>query len=376
MCCLFNFSFHGWPIDSKLDQSRLSLLQSNLLASAVINTGNITDNGVPINIDVTERNHRTISAGIGFRTDEGFGVSTGWQHRNYRGRAETLEFQAYIAQNRQAVTTNYSIPHFRIDQQTLTFFNDIESEQTDAFDSDTATFGAELTRRVNKHLRGAVGVQADFLQVTENDGNEDEFALISLPASIEYDKRNAELDPRKGWVAGASVQPFFNLLDSNVRFIKTTLAGSYYTTFNSWLWSPTFATRSAIGSITGTTRDEVPANERFYVGGGGSVRGYPYQTLGPLDGNDPDGGLSYTEVSVETRFHWGESWGGVLFLDGGNAYNGELPSIGEDLRWGTGFGLRFYTSFAPIRFDVAFPLNRREEIDDSFQIYISLGQAF
>ncbi|MCE2026872.1 autotransporter assembly complex protein TamA [Sessilibacter corallicola] len=361
---------------AKLDQSRLSLLQSNLLSSAQIETGEPSANGVDIRISVVERNHRTISAGLGFRTDEGIGVSTGWEHRNFSGHAETLNLDAYIAQNRQTLSANYSIPHFRADNQTLTFFSEIESEQTDAFDSDSASFGAEVTRQFDEYFRGAIGLQTDILQVTESNGDEDEFALVSLPVSVEYDKRNASLDPRKGWVAGASVQPFINALDSDVYFLKTTVAGSYYTTLNHWFWSPTFATRGAIGSIFGTTRDEVPANERFYSGGGGSVRGYPFQTLGPLDGNDPEGGLSYTEVSFETRIHWGETWGGVLFLDGGNAYTGELPSIGEDLRWGAGFGLRLYTSFAPIRFDVAFPLDRRDNLDDSFQIYISLGQAF
>ncbi|GAB2198369.1 autotransporter assembly complex family protein [Sessilibacter sp. MAH4] len=361
---------------AQLDEFRLVLLQSNLLASAVISTGEITDDGVPITIDVTERNHRTISAGFGFRTDEGFGVSTGWEHRNLFGRAENLDLNAYIAQNRQALTSNYTIPHYRFDEQSLTLFAEIESEQTDAFDSDTASFGVELSRQISDPLRASLGIQTDLSQVTESDGDRDDFALVSLPFNAEYDKRNAALDPRTGWVAGVGLQPFLNITDTNIRFLKTTAAGSYYKTFDNTFWKPTFAVRGAVGSISGTTRDEVPATERFYVGGGGSVRGYPYQTLGPLDGNDPEGGLSYTEVSFETRLHWGDTWGGVVFLDGGNAYNGELPRLGEDLRFGTGVGLRFYTSFAPIRFDVAFPLDRREEIDDSFQIYISLGQAF
>ncbi len=120
----------------------------------------------------------------------------------------------------------------------------------------------------------------------------------------------------------------------------------------------------------------MPADIRFYTGGGGSVRGYPFQSLGPLTDDDPDGGLSFTEVSVEMRLRWGENWGGVLFLDGGTAYEDELPRWGNDIRWGAGFGLRYYTSFAPIRFDIGIPLDKRDGVDDDYQLYISSGQAF
>ena len=106
------------------------------------------------------------------------------------------------------------------------------------------------------------------------------------------------------------------------------------------------------------------------------MRGYSYQTLGPLTDGDPDGGLSFNEYSIETRFHWGQNWGSVLFLDGGFAYSEEVPGVNEDILWGAGFGIRYYTSFAPIRFDVAVPLDQRQGIDDDFQVYISIGQAF
>jgi translocation and assembly module TamA len=120
----------------------------------------------------------------------------------------------------------------------------------------------------------------------------------------------------------------------------------------------------------------VPANVRFYTGGGGSVRGYSYQSLGPLTDKEPDGGLSFTELSIESRFRWDQHWGGVIFLDGGFSYEDNIPQFGRDLRWSTGVGLRYFTSFAPIRIDIALPLNKREDIDDSYKLYISIGQAF
>ena len=115
------------------------------------------------------------------------------------------------------------------------------------------------------------------------------------------------------------------------------------------------------------------------------MRGYGYQELGPRiveineDGeetlSDSIGGRGLSEISIEGRFRFTDTWGGVLFLDGGNAYENPSPNF-SDLFWGAGFGVRYITSFAPIRFDLAFPLDRRDGVDDRYQVYISLGQAF
>ena len=128
--------------------------------------------------------------------------------------------------------------------------------------------------------------------------------------------------------------------------------------------------------MAGAPRDRIPADERFYAGGGGSIRGYSYQSVGPLVGGEPLGGRSLLELSLELRFKMTESIGVVTFLDGGNTFESEFPDFSESLVWGTGVGLRFYTSFGPFRLDVGFPLDRRDEIDDAFQVYLSIGQAF
>ena len=131
-----------------------------------------------------------------------------------------------------------------------------------------------------------------------------------------------------------------------------------------------------VGAIVGAERNEIPADERFYAGGGGSIRGYAYQTVAPLSGTDPIGGRSIFELSLELRLKLTEQFGLVTFLDGGNAFTSQTPDFRESLLWGTGLGFRYYTPIGPLRLDVAFPLDRREGIDDSFQVYVSLGQAF
>jgi translocation and assembly module TamA len=294
-----------------------------------------------------------------------------------------LQAETKVANQRQSLGLDFTIPHYRRNRQTLTLFAELSNEERDAFESEDLSVGAELGRQLSRHLRLVTGVELSLSKVTEDEvegalvvAREEDFALLSLPQTLEYDRRDDALDPKRGLVGALSWRPFWDTRASGERFYKSTLALSAYFSKNSLPWQPTLALRSAMGVINGATREDVPANQRFYVGGGGSVRGYPFQSLGPLTNNDPDGGLSFNEYSAELRLRLSETWGAVVFVDGGFAYSENSPQLGEDLRWGTGLGLRYYTSFAPIRFDVALPLNKREQVDDSFQIYISIGQAF
>jgi translocation and assembly module TamA len=132
----------------------------------------------------------------------------------------------------------------------------------------------------------------------------------------------------------------------------------------------------AVGSIVGASRDDIPADLRFYAGGGGSVRGFGFQLAGELDEDDnPVGGRSLFETSFEIRANVTETIGVVAFIDAGSAFEASYPDFEEPLRVGAGPGLRYFSPVGPIRLDVGFPVNRRDA-DDPFQIYVSIGPAF
>ena len=132
----------------------------------------------------------------------------------------------------------------------------------------------------------------------------------------------------------------------------------------------------AVSSVEGASLAQLPADKRVYAGGGGSIRAYGYQMAGPLDANkNPIGGKSAVEVSLEARIKLTDTIGIVPFLDAGSFYRSSVPQLGRTLFWGPGLGLRYYTSFGPVRLDVATPLRRRNA-DSPIQLYISLGQAF
>src|SRR5690606_4746563 len=135
------------------------------------------------------------------------------------------------------------------------------------------------------------------------------------------------------------------------------------------------AGRVRLGSIVGGSIQAIPSDRLFYSGGGGSVRGFSYQGVGPrLADNTPLGGLSLFEASLEARRRFGDRWGGAVFVDAGSVGQDEIPAF-DDLRYGVGFGVRYNLPFGPIRADIAFPVNKHEG-DPDFQIYISIGQAF
>lgn len=359
-----------------LDRTRILLLQTGLIASVTIEEKPISKGRRDLVINVSERAHRSVTAGAGFETEEGFGVSAGWEHRNYFGRGEKLTADLHLAENAQRLSTNLTLPYRGRKDQTVAIYGEVAKEDFDAYQSEVGTAGVELSRQLTPRIRAMLGGELSFSQITE-DGDTEEYALLSMPMGLELDYRNAQLDPTQGWMAAFSLRPYWDAYDTGTRFLRTAVTGSAYYTFEHLPARPTVAFRSGAGTINGVSRSDVPANIRFYAGGGGSVRGYGFQMLGPLDSDDePDGGLSYYEMSLETRLRWGDSWGGVLFLDGGTAYEERRPTFDRSLRWGAGFGLRFYTSFAPIRMDIAFPLDKRPGIDDNFQIYVSIGQAF
>ena len=183
------------------------------------------------------------------------------------------------------------------------------------------------------------------------------------------------LNPASGTFLQFEAAPVSGYYEGNFTgLMGKVTASAYYAPFDTdWL---VLAGRISAGTFWGTELRNIPPSLRFYCGGGGSVRGYSYQAIGPRDSSgDPLGGLSLHEVSLEARFRVAENIGIVPFIDGGMIYDEEIPRFFSDFQWAAGLGLRYYTPIGPIRFDVAVPLDKKTD-DKSYQIYISIGQAF
>lgn len=382
---------------NKIDAARLRLLRTNLVTSVNSQVSEPYGGVVDITFLVQERRHRTVKLGLGYTSDEGAGVSAGWEHRNVFHRGEKIEIESKVNPVRQSLKGELLVPRFLRKDQNFIAKAELSGEDTDSYNAEAFTVGATIARQISKHRTASVGAELKFSQVEEKveeevvrqgGGSKNEnYQLLSFPLGMKWDTTDNLLDARRGATAAVEIRPYVDLGNSNITFVKNTLVLTGYKTASDMRYEPTLALRIKAGAISGIANLEIPADERFYAGGGGSVRGYGYQALGPrlvippeeLGGeptlSDPIGGRALSEISLEGRFRFSDTWGGVLFVDGGNAYADPSPNF-SDLLWGVGFGVRYITSFAPLRLDIAFPLDRREGIDDDFQIYVSLGQAF
>lgn len=358
----------------KIDASRLAILRSNLISNVTIDISDINNNGVKTTYKVNERQHRTIKAGIGYSTDEGPYLTSGWEHRNIGGAGEKLDISTRISSIRQKLMGEYFIPTFFNKNKSLTLYSEAKNEELDAYKALSLKAGAKLGFKRTEHLKYSLGTELKVSDVND-EGNKESFYLASLPLELEWDHTNDILDPTHGFLISAEIRPYIDIINTETKFYKTMFSMSGYHTFDIPL-QPTLAARYSLGAITGESVENIPADERFYVGGGGSVRGYPYQSLSNLDDDDPEGGASFQQINTELRIRFLENWGLATFVGGGFAFEDATPNFDQKLLWGAGLGLRYYTAFAPFRMDLAFPLDKREDYDDDFQLYISIGQAF
>ncbi|MGD8326414.1 MAG: autotransporter assembly complex family protein [Sphingomonadales bacterium] len=370
--------FATWEIGDTFKQSLIDDLRSRLVRSGLFASVNITlvpaeDESANIIVTLNEAKQRTIGITGGYSTAEGFGGDISWTHRNLTGRGDRLRLTLLGAEIEQSLAAQYELPNFRRLDQILSFEGAVRRQDTDAFLSNSLEAGTSLERVITDELAIHAGLTTEYNDIRDAEGDRD-FFLAGLPLGLRWDSSDDLLDPRQGIRASFTTTPNIGVGDNTILFLRNELRTSAY-------YSPsqdeklTGALRIRLGSIVGAANADLPATERFFSGGGGSIRGFKFQRVGPLDiEGDPLGGRSTAEVGAEVRWKVSRTIGIVPFIDGGNVYEDVLPQF-SGFRWGAGLGLRYHTSIGPIRFDAAFPLGRRPE-EKRFQFYISLGQAF
>ena len=361
----------------QLAEGRQALFDSGLFSSAVVDLGTEpdADGRLPVTVEVNERKHRSIGIGVRYRTDEGLGGTVSLEHRNLFGRGERLTIELDGSFIGSHLTGSFRKPDFWQRDQALLADTRLAYENTDAFESLAAGASAGLERLLapGMTISGRLAFRAS--QVQERGEDNEEFGLLSLPVLYQWDRSDDLLNPTRGGRLAVENEPFVDVFGNDLTFNKSRLT---YTHYLKVVDSPgvVLAGRGSVGTLFGASRDEVPADLRFYAGGGGSVRGFGFQLAGDLDeDHNPLGGRSLLELSGEVRLRLTETIGLVAFVDAGAAFSKEVPDFSETLRIGAGPGLRYFSPIGPVRLDIGFPVNARDS-DDSFHLYVSLGQAF
>jgi translocation and assembly module TamA len=335
----------------------------------------------PVDVTLVDRPKSTLELGASYSTAEGSGVDGKWIRYNRLGRGDTLTLSAQVANILSNAGVALDLPNWLKAQRTLKLMSSVYNDHTTAYLERGARVGADLEQRLGRNDFFTYGVSFDASRDEEPDviggvliKRYRALGTITTLASFTLDRSDDILNPRRGWRFEARAEPTVSFGDGPVTYVRTQLQVSGYQPFDA-AGSTVVAARLRIGSILNGSIPAVPASRRFYSGGGGSVRGYAYQGVGPrFPDNSPEGGLSLIETSLELRQKVAGPFGVVAFVDSGVlGANQTFDLTGAST--GVGLGLRYDLGFAPLRADIAVPLNRRSG-DAAVQVYLSIGQSF
>lgn len=367
---------------AKLDAFRSRLAQTGLFsaASAVLSEGAPSGDGGEqrdILVQVTESERRTLAIGASVSTSEGAGLEGEWELRNYSGQGDALTLSGQVATLERRLGLAYRLPHFGHYGRILKAGAVLENMETDAYDQSGVTVSAAIEDELTPRTRASLGLAAGYASIVERAARLRGYArrnlvILSASASAEYVGVRDILDPLNGVRARIAIEPGLTSGDSRILYARLVGEASVYDDFGT---DGVFvgALRGRLGSLVGP--EGAPPDKKFFAGGGGSVRGYEFQSLSPRNAfNTLKGGRSLAEMSLEVRYRASSTLGYAAFIDAGAAGEASDPPL-DSMRFGAGIGLRYYTSFGPLRADIAAPLSKRPGEAD-FQIYVSIGQAF
>lgn len=358
---------------ARLDETRLFDIANAALSE--LPTG-YTEDGDAIHdivVSLTERERNTVALGVALATDTGLGLTAEFSRRNLTRRGDLFVATVNLAELEQFLDIQWRRPNEFGYGRSLVLSSRIGNEETDGFDRQAVSVGAgfEVTRSAD--FTYGYGVTGALIHEKDDFGERD-LQLIGLYANMRLDRADSVLNPTKGWRLDGRIEPSVSFGGEESQFIRGESQLRAYFPFGNEK-RLIAAGRVKVGTVWGADIDALPSTARFFAGGGGSVRGYAYQAIGPRSAdNDPLGGRALLEGSAELRWRFREKLGLVAFLDGGSVSDSETPGF-DDLRFGAGLGVRYDTPAGPLRVDIATPLDRTRN-DDPVQIYIALGQAF
>jgi translocation and assembly module TamA len=419
---------------SAVERARADLLSPTIgvFAAVSVKVGTAVDEtgGVPITFEMRERLRHTFAVSGAYSTDLGGSATLSWGDRDVFGNAEQFSVSPSITGLGGSATNGlgydlpirYILPDFGHRDQSLQFAVEALKQDLVAYDQTAIKLGVTLSRKLNSLWTVSAGVAAteehinQIVSVTQTvtddvttytpDTLPFDYTLLGLPLVVSYDSTNLASpldDPTHGMRDSVTVVPTHALGHSQATFLVTTIKGATYFDLDHLL--PTvpgrsvLAARALIGSAEGASDTSLPPDQRFYGGGSASIRGYPYQSVGPYfpilgcptsppppKGEPctphtigyttyPIGATTISAGTVEFRQRIAQNWGAAFFIDGGHV-GPSLTFSPTNLFVGIGTGVRYYTPIGPVRLDFAVPLKRYDSDPQAFQIYVGLGQAF
>ncbi len=367
------------PDDLRRSADRLR--RSGAFRSVTLREADQIGPGDQLGIDavLVEEAPRRFGFGAEISSTEGLRLEGFWLHRNLLGGAERLRFEGEIAGiggetggEDYRLATTFSRPATFTPDTALTARIVAERLLEPDYDLTSFEIGGGLSHVFSDNLTGTAGLYYRQSEVEDESGTTD-FQTITLPLAAIWERRDNPVNPKDGFYLEAEVMPFLGL-DTTGSGARITADARGYVGFGEEDRF-VFAARIQLGSILGTSIEETPRDFLFYSGGGGTVRGQDYQSLGvtALPGGVRSGGQHFAGLQAELRAGVTERIGVVGFYDVGYIAAEDWGDGLDDWHAGAGLGLRYDTRIGPIRLDVAVPVDGPSS---DVQLYIGIGQAF
>lgn len=365
----------------ELERVATRLRRTGAFSSVALREAETLDAGGQMDIELAVADEKPRRYGFGAEVSslDGLALSGFWLHRNIFGGAERLRVEGEVSNiGIDGADIDYGLGArlqwpARLGLDTTLFVTaryDYADEPD--FTSEKTSVGIGASRIFTDRLEGEAGL-AYVTDETQDDLGRRSFTLLTFPVSLTYDRRDNPLDPRGGFFIAADATPFVALSggQSGARALVDARA---YRGFGAE-GRIVAAGRLQFGSILGADLTEVPPDFLFYSGGGGTVRGQPYQSLDVrLGGGNRIGGRSFVGLSGELRAGVTDTIAGVAFVDTGYIGPESLYDGSGNWHTGAGIGLRYLTGIGPLRLDVAGPVSGGTGA--GVQVYIGIGQAF
>ena len=340
---------------------------------------------VAMDVTMERAKLRTIAGAIGYGSEEGIRVQASWEDRNLFPPEGALRVRGVIGTREQLIGATFRKNNFGGRDKVLTLDAYASTIDTDAYDANTValtgTYERTSTLLFQKPLSWGIG--AEILATDERNRviggiprPRQTYFIASLFGRATIDTSDSLLDPTRGFRVTGFLGPETSRTGGQqYYYLRNQFDASYYQSVGERL---VIAARGRLATIQGAALTGIAPSRRLYAGGGGSVRGYGYQAIGPKnDLLEPTGGRSLVEASLEARIGTGFFDGAlsvVPFVDAGSVSIETVPDF-RFIKFGAGVGVRYATGFGPIRLDVGVPLNP-DEGDSPVAVYVSLGQAF
>ncbi|MGH2638908.1 MAG: autotransporter assembly complex protein TamA, partial [Rhabdochlamydiaceae bacterium] len=359
-----------------IDLTQKKLLDTALFSSVVISHDETLDakGELPMRIEATETKHKNINVGASYQTFFGPGLTFGWENRNVSGLGRTLSLKGDVTARTHTGVATFFVPDWWKVDQDYVFQAQALQESIFTYHERSYSLTQRIERRIDTRYRVSMGLVLERLFVTNSIQN-GTFSLLEVPLYFRFSSANDLLDPTKGSTLVVQLTPAINFSHLDRYYLDSFASYAFYkqvTHTNFFVIANLFMAEM----IWSDHLDAIPVPKRVLGGTDEDLRGYRFKTVSPRDGRKPIGGRFGLFYTLEGRFRISHTIGIVPFFDLGQVELSSFPKWDEKWYKSVGIGFRYFTFLGPIRFDVAFPLDRRKHIDSFYRILVSIGQTF